>query len=553
MPRNYIVPHRGTTLYFVKELGRGQFGTARAVRNDRACVFCLKEVSMKGRGDTSRHEAQTEVNLMTKVREHPNIIRYYDHWFDARAMFILMEYAPNGALDRVIASHRSEGRKFTEFQVLHYLQQLASAIAFLHNEVRMLHRDLKPENVLMGQFGELKLADFGLSKALTPGNDLCATFVGSPLYMSPELCMGEEYSFSTDIWALGCIVYEIMALQSPWVDVCVAAGGPGTIPALLKKISCTPLKFDILQAHYKSNAVKTVQWMLRKTASERPSASQILDLLEIREPPTHHEDDTRQKDKGQGIVPKRMTELTVDQAVEQEEIPEELANEKMPEKIPPIKTAVVTSLERRQDLVREATKLAEDNTRAAMRIQDSFRKSRTTAKPRRAPLAVPKRVVPQPVRSPAEMALDQTLAEPHSVYPPYAKSSKEKQVEVIQRAMRVSLNRRRLYAAAPTPKTTNLYSKPTQRLVKPADMGPPHPPKNHYNAPYPHHCSARIQQLAVPRPLRTAPLCTTPLPPQGRIMVKRTPPTTRLPQRPSQPIRPTQPVRPPTSPRPAWM
>jgi NIMA (never in mitosis gene a)-related kinase len=495
MPRSYLVPHKGITLIVVKEIGRGQFGIARAVKNDRGNMYCLKEVSMRGRGDTSRQEAQKEVNLMTMVREHENIIRIHDHWFDTRAMFILMEYAPNGALDKVIQSHRSDGKRFTVFQVHHYLQQLASAIAFLHEE-RMLHRDLKPENVLIGQLGELKLADFGLSKALSPGTDLCGTFVGSPLYMSPEVCMGEEYSFSTDIWALGCIMYEVMTLQSPWENVCQAAT---TIPALMKQISCTPPDFTgSIITSYPHNLVKTVKWMLRKTPTSRPTANAILELCEIGEPPVH-EDQLRDTVDLSGI-PHRKVHLD----------PESRAPEV--EQAPPSIT-----LRRREEIVREAAKLVEEQTRAVLQIQNSFKKSfirrRGVFSPKASELPAP------PVK---HLPAPRMYAEPK----PFDVHDVEPSVKVIQQAARLSLNRRRMGKPALGPKPRNVPPrvqpvpsaprlmnnpvKPVATLVRPTSATPPltsaRLPK----------CSERTEWLAIPRQPRLLQTpVTTAAPPIG--------------------------------------
>lgn len=411
---------------------------------------------MKGRGDTSRAEAQKEVNLMAEAKKHSNIIRYFDHWFDQRAMFILMEYAPNGSLDTIISSHRDENRRFSELQVLHFLQQLASALAFLHDEVRMLHRDLKPENVLVGQFGELKLADFGLSKALAPGNDLCVTFVGSPLYMSPEICMGEEYSFSTDIWALGCIMFEVMALRSPWEDACKA--GICTVPALLMKIGTTPPAVDELSALYKPKIVKTVKWMLRKTVSLRPSASQIVDLLDIRDPPVKDDflRDTLDRPVSQPCAPIKEVRVSLEDSFG-------------------VDLECGATIRRRDDIVRDAERLVEAQ-KAVLRIQKSFRASvgRRPATPMRCPRLSKEREV--------------------------ARKAEEAQAAVIQKALRNSFQRRR--DARPP---VDSRRRPSSALPRP----PPPPPRAPHRvpplAPPSFRVPSRIDALAAPRLVRVPP------------------------------------------------
>jgi NIMA (never in mitosis gene a)-related kinase len=474
MPRSYLIPHKGITLDFVKEIGRGQFGVARAVKNVRGTMYCLKEVSMRGRGDTSRQQAQKEVNLMTMVREHENIIRIYDHWFDIRTMFILMEYAPNGALDKVIKSHRSDGKRFAALHVHHYLQQLASAIAFLHEE-RMLHRDLKPENVLVGQLGELKLADFGLSKALSPGTDLCATFVGSPLYMSPEVCMGEEYSFSTDIWALGCIMYEVMTLQSPWESLCQATT---TIPALMKQISCTPPDFTGgAITSYPQNLVKTVKWMLRKTPTTRPTANAILELCAIGEPPIQ---DHQLRD-------------TVDLS--------RLPHLKVHRNHSHTNDLLCNTLKRQEVIIREAAQLAEEQTRAACQIQKSFRESFIRRRG---------------VFSPSEPPAVKCRPAPRMYVEP-KQAAQIEPVKVIQRVARLSMNRRHLKPVlgpkprnVPHPRPNN--AKPIPPLARPISATPPMT-----SARLP-KCSERTERLAIPRQPRLLQIPATTTVPQNGIV-----------------------------------
>jgi NIMA (never in mitosis gene a)-related kinase len=525
MPRQYIVPHRGSTLNFVKELGRGQFGVARAVKNEKGKHFCLKEVSMKCRGDRARLEAQKEVNLMTKVREHPNIIKYFDHWFDNRSMFILMEYAPNGALDGVISSYREDRNRFTNLQVVHYLQQLATALAFMHDEVRVLHRDLKPENILVGQYGDLKIADFGLSKALAPGKDLCATFVGSPLYMSPELCTGEEYSFSTDIWSLGCIIYEVMLLRSPWEDD--LSEGVRTIPALLRKIGSSTPRFEEARKVYPTKVVNTVKWMLVKSPQRRPGASDILDLLEIRAPPIneHHMGDTVDASVVDAYRPPYASDS-----------PPEIIFDGLSDNTSESTTGTsqITSrnssheevLQRQKDIIREAQHLAAQFTehdakdtarataKAVMRIQMSFRASRTGRY--------------RPPRAEA-----------------HGRKEEDAKAEVIQRAMRISLNRRHvankhsggiagdglgkaMQAGAP-----RALPRPRPRTAptKPVPAVPPAPASNRHFAGIPPpssravpQYSARLDQLAAPKHPRSnlpRPLLT------GRADLAKRPPAAR--------------------------
>lgn len=280
MPRTYTTP-KGVTLTFEKPLGRGQFGIANAVKSRRGEVYCMKEVSVRTVDDIAREEVMREVELMRSCA-HPNVVTLHDSWFERNRLCILMEYCGNGALDALIARFASSRKRFPYQKVVHYMQELSNALSYCHNELRIMHRDLKPANVFMDEIGTLKLGDFGLSKSLTDHETMCATFCGSPLYMSPELCSGKAYTFSTDVWALGCISYELMTLESPWAD-------PQTIksyPALVRRICNTDPVYASISNDYPTTLVDLTKWMLRKDAGRRATSKEISDHLDIRAPPS---------------------------------------------------------------------------------------------------------------------------------------------------------------------------------------------------------------------------------------------------------------------------
>ena len=269
---------KGSMLQFSHALGAGQFGVASAVRNRKGEVFCLKEIRVHTTDDEEKAEALREVQTMRECR-HPNVVLYHDSWFERNRMYILMEYAPNGSLDKIIDAYAKQQKRFPENKVVHFVQELAGALEHCH-ELRIMHRDIKPANVLIDQLGTLKLGDFGLSKPLSAQNNLCTTFVGTPLYMSPEQCKEGSYSFPADMWSLGCVVFEIMALHSPWAG----HDEPKTYPALVMKILKTSPDLTPIRM-YSPRLVGTVRWMLRRDVSERATAHDIVDLLEMRAPP----------------------------------------------------------------------------------------------------------------------------------------------------------------------------------------------------------------------------------------------------------------------------
>ncbi len=91
----------------------------------------------------------------------------------------------------------------------------SQGLKHLH-EKRILHRDLKPANILVAADGRLVIGDLGLGRAMGPQTHFARTTVGTPLYFSPEICEERPYSFKSDVWALGCIMYELAALKTPF-------------------------------------------------------------------------------------------------------------------------------------------------------------------------------------------------------------------------------------------------------------------------------------------------------------------------------------------------
>ena len=92
--RTHYVTHKGKPLTHIKELGRGQFGIARAVKSCKGSLYCLKEIEVRTTDEKAKAMAKQEVEMMRLSGTHPNVISFFDSWFEANRLFILMEYAP---------------------------------------------------------------------------------------------------------------------------------------------------------------------------------------------------------------------------------------------------------------------------------------------------------------------------------------------------------------------------------------------------------------------------------------------------------------------------
>lgn len=485
MPRTYTTP-TGITLHFARALGSGQFGIANEVRTRKGDSFCLKEIPVKVSDEVAKQQALTEVTLMKETCNHDNIVTFYESWFERNRLCILMEFAPNGSLDKLLEKCAKTRTYLTSKKVAHFVEELASALDYCHNTLKIIHRDIKPANILVDELGTLKLTDFGMSKSLGPTNDLAMTFCGSPLYMAPEqLRTDNTYSFPADMWAMGCVVYEIMTLSSPWVQ----GSEPQGFPALVQRIMYTTPSYTSISERYSVRFADMTRWLLQRKIEKRATAFDIVSLLEMRAPPTPLADTVYQPNVT--VPPVASPPVDVSDATETP------------------RPTTTDTLTRRRDIVDDARRLVE----AATSIQRSYRLSqqmrRHIAPPRPAAEdevqrlnlferqrnnnADKRQVGPKP-RVVPRAPISRTPAPQSRVAPttgPTLPTNDDKKAAVIQRALRASLNRRvtRRPPSSPmiTPTTT-----PRQRA------GNGSSPTSSLNDPS--KCSARLEALAQPRP-----------------------------------------------------
>lgn len=161
---------------------------------------------------------KSELNILCGI-QHPNIVKFYDHYQQPDGIWFFMEYIPE-TLELI---YRNYGG-VTPDNARQYTKQLLSAIKYLHDN-KVIHKDIKCSNVLISSEGVIKLSDFGSSKKFDQTNSTVAynvngamTFRGSVLWMAPEVMKDNKYGRKSDIWSFGCTVLEMLTAKTPWAD-----------------------------------------------------------------------------------------------------------------------------------------------------------------------------------------------------------------------------------------------------------------------------------------------------------------------------------------------
>ncbi|XP_037342934.2 serine/threonine-protein kinase Nek9 isoform X1 [Pungitius pungitius] len=250
----------------IRILGRGAFGEATLYRRteDNSLVV-WKEVELKSLSEKESRDVMNEISILS-ILQHNNIIAYLNHFVDKNTLLIELEYCNGGNLyDKI---NRQKGKLFSEEVVIWYLYQIASAVAYIH-KAGILHRDIKTQNIFLTKTDLIKLGDYGLAKKLNSEFSMAETCVGTPYYMSPELCQGTKYNFKSDIWAMGCVVFEVLALTRTFdatnpLNLCV-------------KIVQGNWTMEVNSDVYSSELIKQVYECLDPDPAKRPTANQILD------------------------------------------------------------------------------------------------------------------------------------------------------------------------------------------------------------------------------------------------------------------------------------
>ena len=224
----------------------------------------MKKVKMQKLSSKEKENALNEVRILASIN-HPNVIGYKEAFFEdtTNCLCIVMENADGGDVLHMIANKKKSGEIFGEKQIWHYFIQIVRGLKALH-DLRICHRDIKCANLFLTKSGVIKLGDLNVSKVTKHG--MLRTQTGTPYYACPEVWKDMPYDHRSDIWSLGCVLYEMITFNPPF--------RAQTMKGLYSKVISG--KFDQIPAHYSTDLKNVIKSCLQVKSSERPDCDKLL-------------------------------------------------------------------------------------------------------------------------------------------------------------------------------------------------------------------------------------------------------------------------------------
>ena len=249
----------------LSKLGEGAYSTVFKVKRiiDNQ-IYALKKVKLLNLSEKEKENSLNEVRILASVKSN-FVVSYKEAFFDEKdnTLCIVMEFADRGDLYQQIVAHKKTAKFFEESDIWRIFIQLVKGLKALH-DLKILHRDMKSANVFLFSNGCAKLGDLNVSKVARRG--LGYTQTGTPYYASPEVWKDKPYDHKSDVWSLGCVLYEMITLRPPF--------RAKDMEGLFNKV-CKG-QFSRIPDRFSDDLFKIVQYLLQVNSIQRPSCEQIL-------------------------------------------------------------------------------------------------------------------------------------------------------------------------------------------------------------------------------------------------------------------------------------
>ena len=255
-------------------LGKGNYGSVYKVQHIKTKqYFAMKTISTFSCEKSSQtnftllDSIENEIKILSQLN-HPNITKLHCYFKSESTIYIIMELCDLGDLSSLIDMKRTKKQFFDEKEITTIMSQILNGLNYLHSN-NIIHRDIKTLNIFLNHNNTVKIGDFGVSKQLQQ-NALATTVVGTPYYLSPEICSGQKYNDKSDVWSLGVVLYELITLSKPF-------DANSQMGLVMKIVNEPPKAIDVdVKKCYSSSLIWLINGMLEKNPKRRLNVKQVL-------------------------------------------------------------------------------------------------------------------------------------------------------------------------------------------------------------------------------------------------------------------------------------
>nr|XP_027201281.1 calcium-dependent protein kinase 3-like [Dermatophagoides pteronyssinus] len=249
-------------------VGTGSFGTVYVVRELVSGKLRVCKCISKAKALVAASQIEIEISAM-KALNHPNILKIFDVFEDAKHVYLILEHCSGGELYKRITQSGKHGCVLAEGEVRGLMKQIFQALAYMHSK-KVLHKDLKPENILFNDRTtreRISIIDFGLSEIFDNGQDFTRNAAGTVTYMAPEV-FARKLCFKSDMWSAGVLMFLLLTGHLPYSG--------STVLEVRRKVTRIEPAYERRCQHVTKVAVDLLRNLLNRNVAKRFSAVEAL-------------------------------------------------------------------------------------------------------------------------------------------------------------------------------------------------------------------------------------------------------------------------------------